>query len=257
MPKIQDILQNWMLGFWSFLIIAAVIVTFWGLLYLFNQHHRMKPPRARIVIAGCGFIGIIFLWFFLTVLAHFSAELRDMHNASVGRENRGILAGILCAAKSIPQPPPTNYDISSVTSAGMSLSAENKTYGSGADAMFVLRVCNSGPPTTLWDFKSHVILSEQGGGEREIDAIIPSMIIPKTNNALQTIIGPYVPTKENFLLDALSQRPLETGAAGNYWLLVHINGINEIPIGTHVIITFHDAYGRETKIDHMWAAPGT
>jgi hypothetical protein len=181
---------------------------------------------------------------------HLNQQVEDMRIAAVGRENRGVEAGVFFAGKSVSVFM-TNVDFSTATSQGMSLTPENKTMQSGADMIFVLRVSNSGAPTTLWNYKAYINLIGQDGKEHEMDASIPSTII-RTNNVIMTLVGPITLTKENFLLDALSFDPMQTGAAGNYWLTIHINGMAEIPTGTHVIITFNDVLGRETKIEHVW-----
>ena len=106
----------------------------------------------------------------------------------------------------------------------------------------------------LFNYKSYIILIGQDGKEHEMDASIPS-VVTKTNESVMTIVGPVNITKGNFLIDALSFTPLASGAAGNYWLLVHVNGINEIPTGTHIVISFTDVFERETKIDYIWT-PG-
>lgn len=251
MPNIQDILQDWKLGVWSFLIISAGVVVFWGLLSLFNQQRLMQPPKARIVIAGCAFIGFIFFWFFLTELARVSSELKDIHATAIERENRGLRAEILLAGPVVGTnaPPSTN---TTVTLQGISSSPQNRTMETGIDMAFVLRIANSGAPTTAWAFKAYIILPDG----KEMDAGIPSIVIPldkdKEIATLSTVVGPYRLTGSRFILDALAFTPLETGAANNYWLMVHVNGLHEVPSGTKFIITFDDVYGRETKVQDLW-----
>jgi hypothetical protein len=247
MPNFKDIFANDWLGFWSFVIIAAGIVLFWGLLFIFNQHHRMKPPKARIIIAGGAFIAFVLLWFFLTGFARICHELNDVRSASVRRENFGLEAGVISAYPVKETGTATNYDASEITAQSMTLSPENRKLQSGIDIGEVLHIANAGDPTTIWDCQTYIILP----GGKEMDASMPSLLVT-TNQTVPSVIGLIKITKENFLLNALSTTPLATGAAGNYWIEIHVNGINEIPAGTHVFVTFHDVYNRPTVIDYMW-----
>jgi hypothetical protein len=77
-----------------------------------------------------------------------------------------------------------------------------------------------------------------------------------SNGIIPTVVGPMPQTKQNFLMTGLSTEPLANGAAGNYWVEIHVNGLSELPAGTHIFITFHDVYNRYTTNDYMWE-PGS
>jgi hypothetical protein len=117
--------------------------------------------------------------------------------------------------------------------------------------IFILHVANAGLPTSLWNYKAYVNLVGQDGQIHEMDASIPSLEITRTNQVM-TLVGPFMATRDNYLLDALSSTPMQSGASGSYWVEVHINGLSDIPTGTHVFITFDDVFDRETKIDYIW-----
>ena len=250
MPNIQDIIQNWKLGVWSFLIIAAAIVVFWGFMVLFNQQHRMKPPKARTIMGGCGLLGFLFCWFFLTELARVGGEINDMHNAAVQRENRGLSADILFAGPTAVMGTNVGTNIYTSKIQGMSSGPTTTSVLNGADVLFVLHIANAGAPTTAWGFRADII---PPSGEK-MPAMIPSLTIPDGGQVplIPTATGGYRTEPDNYLLDSLSFTPLQTGAANNYWLLIHINGITKIESGTVIIITFQDVYGRTVTIQDKW-----
>jgi len=67
-----------------------------------------------------------------------------------------------------------------------------------------------------------------------------------------TAVGPYKLEGDKYLLNALASTPLETGAAGNFWMEIHINGLNEVPLGSLIIISFEDVYGHVITIQDNW-----
>ena len=250
----SGIIQNgaiWILG----LVFAAV---FWlglfGSLWLFDRHHVMKAPKKKYFFVGISLIvgivfgvTLIFCGMMTSVARHLNRQVEDMRTAAVGRENRGLIAGILCIAK-INSLEDTNVVYNEPTSQGLYSSPQNKTIETGSDFCVVVRISNQGAASSLWNYKAYIVLP----GGKEIDASIPSLKIPKSSNVIPTLFGPYKCAKENFLLDALSFSPMESGASGNYWLLIHVNGITEVPSGTHFIISFTDVFVRETRIDYIW-----
>lgn len=247
---------------WLFYLVFGIAFSavVFGALWVFDKHNAMNPKKKKYFFIGLSLLATLFIGTAFTLCAfmssaakHFDQQTEDMRMAAIGRENRGITAGVIACSKSV-QEISTNYDASLVTGSGISSAPANRTMQSGAEAVFVLRISNSGMPTTLWNYKAYINIHGQDGKDHEMDASIPS-IVAKTNNVMQTIVGPINLTKEDFLLDALSFKPIETGAAGYYWLVIHINGIPEIPVGTHVFISFTDALGREIKVDYPWT-PG-
>jgi hypothetical protein len=255
--------QNWIIWLLSLICGFAFAWVVFGALWVWGKHNIMDAKKKKYFYGGIALVSTLFIGatmilcsMMTSVARHLNQQVEDMRTAAVGRENRGIEAGVFLAANTPTPIYITNADWSSATSQGMSLTPENKITQSGANMIFVLRVSNSGPPTTLWNYKAYINLIGQDGKEHEVDASIPSQIIQTTNNIIMTLVGPITLTRDNFLLDALSFKALQTGDAGNYWLVIHVNGIPEIPPGTHVVITFTDIFGREIKIDHIWA-PGT
>ncbi|HUA68867.1 MAG TPA: hypothetical protein VMA13_10005, partial [Candidatus Saccharimonadales bacterium] len=118
----------------------------------------------------------------------------------------------------------------------------------GINMLFVMRVSNSGAPTTAWNWRAYVVLP--GGGV--MDAQIPSVMgLPQT--PLVTAFGPYTPKLEDHLIGALSSSPLPSGGGKEGWIVVHVDNLSRVQNGTHFVITFEDVYGRETKVDHLWA----
>lgn len=262
MPTPHDIIQDWEHGVISFFIISAAVVVFYAFLVVIDQHHRMKPPKRKIFVAGCAFICIVALWTVLALASHFvnfmtavtghlNQQIEDMRTAAISRENRGLIAGVLVATPAVS----TNGVLttnSTITLQSISSSPENRTVEPGSGLIFVLRVVNSGAPTTAWDFRAYIILP--GPDEQKMDASIPSILIPTADTlpSIPTVAGLFQPDAKNFLLNGLAFTPLATGAAQNYWLVVHVNGLHDIPTGTKYVITFHDVYGRTVKVEHTW-----
>jgi hypothetical protein len=252
MPTITDVLDNFKIGAYSFIIIAAGAVILWGALYVFNQHHRMNPPKTRIIIAGCAFIAFLFVWFVLSGISWLGHQISDMRTAAVGRQNRGLGADIIQASPihsvNLIAGAPTNGEVGTLQ--GVISSPENRTLQSGIDMSFVLHVYNSGEPTTAWGFNSYIVLPDG----KEMDASIPSVLVEpdKDLGIIPTSVGNYKLSGDKFLLNALAFTPMATGAAGDYWLTVHVNGLSEVQSGTLFVITFKDVFNRTTTIQDRW-----
>jgi hypothetical protein len=264
MPTItfKDIIQDWERGLISFFIVSAAVVVFYVFLVVIDQHHRMKPPKRKVFAAGCAFMVFMALWMCLasashfigmmmSVTKHFNQQVEDMRTAAIGRENRGLSAGVIgiTPIKNVTSTNP-NPNINFTTLQGVVDSVQKKTIESGTEFAVAIRIANAGPPTTAWNYRAYIILP--GQDSKEIDAIIPGLLLEKAGD-ISTAFGRVKATKENFMIDALSSTPLATGAAGIYWMEIHINGIKEVPLGTHVVITFTDVFDRVTKVDYIWA----
>lgn len=249
--------QNWVIWIIALIFGIAIAAIAFGALWIFDKHNAMNPKKRKYFFIGISLLSALFIGtaaiicgVLTSVTNHFDQQTEDMRTAAIGRENRGIQAGILNISKIVILSNTNGTDFSQATSQGIPNSLENRTIETGADLGVIIRVSNAGEPTTLWDYKCIIILPGQNG--RQIDAMIPSVIM--SNQVIPTIVGPIKMTKENFLLDALSSNPLPTGAAGCYWLDIHVNGLHEVPLESHIIISFHDVIGRETKIDYILSA---
>jgi hypothetical protein len=120
-------------------------------------------------------------------------------------------------------------------------------YAPGMDMMFVIRIVNTGPASSLWNWKSSIRLP----GGSKIGGVIPS-ITGVSTTVVPTVAGPFLPTFENNMLQLLSLHSLGSGEPAEGWLLVHYNGLNTPQDGTLFKISFDDVFGNETRIEHTW-----
>lgn len=250
----SSLAQNTFMWFASFCFGLLVAFIVGGLLWCIDRHAIMKPEKRKYFYGGLVFISmlcfamVLFLCDMMTsVTKHLNAQIEDIRTSATQRENRGLEVGLFSTGLVKPTAPATNYDVADLTEQSMPLSPQNRSMQSGVDVAVILHISNAGEPTTIWNCQTYAILP----GGKEIDATIPEVVV-STNQSVPTLIGMVQLNKTNFLLDALSTTPLATGASGIYWVAVHINGISEIPAGTHIYITFDDAYNRKTKVDYMW-----
>jgi hypothetical protein len=127
--------------------------------------------------------------------------------------------------------------------------ALNRVVVEGADYMMVLRVANSGPPTTAWEWQVKVVMPDN----REQPALFPPLSLDLASMAdLPTIVGPYHCTMENNLLQSLSFHKLDMGDAVNVWTIIHINGLKTLPENSRFVISFEDSYQRTNTFEHVW-----
>jgi hypothetical protein len=271
-PLSPQALQEHMLQGWAvqgILIICSLLLSgaVFGILYAFGKDGLVIQKRRWIVVA----ISSLMAYGALSLIVHVRNDLNaikiaekqmDEHTAkqmelvdnelaairteTLELSKRGLKADVLAASGITPTIQTNSTSLATV--GGAPYSPLNRTIESGINMAFVLRVSNSGRPTTAWGWRASIVLPDG----KEIPAIIPQCTLPTNSGAFPTVIGPVILTKENNMLEALSFNPLATGAGEVVWLVVHVNGLEKPPEGSHFIITFEDVYGRQTKIDHPW-----
>jgi hypothetical protein len=198
----KGLLQNWGLEVLAVIIGVLFYCGLWFSLFLFGRHDVTTAPKKKHFFIGISFLVTVFFGLVLildsmmsSVARHLNQQVEDMRIAAVGRENRGLYGDIVLAgpgaSNNNPKYAPTNY---TATLQGMPSSPLNSTLQSGVDMDFVLHIYNSGPPTIVWNFKSYIILPDSNG--KQVDAIIPSLLISKNSKEIATIdtpVGPYQP----------------------------------------------------------------
>lgn len=254
-------LQNWVV--WVFcagVAVAFSAIAYW-MLWIFNKHDAMNPQKRK------HFFGLVFLLSFIVILAltafcnmmnsatrYFSAQVEVIKNDVIQRQKEKSAAGLRANLLNMGQFSSGTNVVTNKTIMSMSAisgkDAKIDENGSGINVLCVIRIMNSGMPSTAWNWKAHIVLV----GGTKIEASIPSVAVNE-GQSIPTIAGPFSPTYQNHLPDALAFVPLQTGGGTNCWLALHINGLDKIPEGAHFIITFNDVNDKEVRIEHVFT-PG-
>jgi hypothetical protein len=251
---------------WTVRAIAGIVVPscVYYFLWIFKAGHPVmnKKTRRHFFVASA-IIVFLGLGLFIHVFHHFDNEIKGATYSAYPPDGR-LQAGVLCL---MPLAPPQLMPLPNAplpngkkqtkqtneipaTLAGATSGAANMT--NGYNMLFVIRVSNSGPPTTAWGWNISAILPNGG----KMDVQIPSVSGFTVNAPLPTVYGPYNLKLEDNLLDKLASSPLAFGGSAEGWIAVHLNGLTEVPSGTKFIITFSDVFGKQVKIEHIWV-PGT
>jgi hypothetical protein len=114
----------------------------------------------------------------------------------------------------------------------------------GANLSVVLRIENAGSPSTAFGWKAFAVLP----GGTKVEGNIPILVSIKGGFFQPTGFGSFQLTKDNNLLEALSEAPLATGSAKIGWLPLHLSGFSKVPDGTKIVISFTDAFEREKSV---------
>jgi len=218
----------------------------WLVLFIFGLEARVIRPKRKVFWIAGFFTAFLAVDLLVESARHFNSQMEDIRNATP--RHGGFRAGLISAFKiNNPMQPSTNQI--TVTMSGIGPQNANIDQN-GANFGFILRIENSGQPSVAWNWKVSIYLPSG----QQMDAAIPSLAVD-SSGPIATIIGPYYLKMEDNLIQSLATSPLPTGAGKIGWMIIHMNGINEIPIGSRFILTFDDVFGRQTKIEHVWAPP--
>jgi predicted outer membrane lipoprotein len=128
---------SWILG----LLLATIFYfALFGALWLFDKHSIMKAPKKKYFFVGISllfavFFGLVFIFcgMMTSVTRHLNRQVEDMRIAAIGRESRGLIAGVLSAGPiTTTNKMPSTNAISTLQ--GMPTSQINRTMESGVDA---------------------------------------------------------------------------------------------------------------------------
>jgi hypothetical protein len=230
-------LWSWFCGNFSWWVIASVVS--WGITRLFMKFFGKSPGQMKKEIA-------LFLIFFVggvALLASVTYGLIYQPQASSMVLKGGLKWQIILCGPSGPVVTSTNVSLATISSENAGLTK----IGSGISILFIVRIVNTGPDTTAWNWKAGVAIP----GGSTLEGTIPS-VSELADVILPTVIGPYKPTKDNNLLQVLSTHPLKTGDTITGWLVMHVNGLDSTPNDCHFIVSFEDNFGRQIQIDDHW-----
>ena len=206
----------------------------------------MTPPKRKVFWIAGFFVAFLVVDVLVESARHFNGQMEDIRTANP-RHGR-FRAGFLSAFK-INNPIQSSTNQITVTMSGVG-PQNAKIDQNGANFGLILRIENSGQPSVAWNWKVSIYLPSG----QQMEAAIPSVAV-ESAGPIATIIGPYYLKMEDNLIQSLATSPLPTGAGKIGWMIIHMNGINEIPIGSRFILTFDDVFGRQTKIEHEWGPP--
>jgi hypothetical protein len=130
--------------------------------------------------------------------------------------------------------------------ATMSGIGTNKLEEGGINLIVILRVSNSGQPSTAWNWR--VDLKAPNGNV--FSAVIPSVASIAGN--FTTKIGLVHIGLENNLLSMFNETSLPTGTAKVGWIPLHINGLNSIEDNSELLIVFDDAFRNPVVKRHRY-----
>lgn len=224
--------------FVKWIVYACLGSVFWRLIRLMNGWKGWRTSRKKEVI-----FWVVSLPMFFAIVS-FASTLGPPRG---GKFRAGVITVARVATPSVVGG--TNELVrSGVTISGIGV--PQKIDEKGVNFLVVAKVDNPGQPSTAWNWKVTAILD---GGTR-LPALIPSVTFPQPFT-IDTIIGPYSCKMEDNLLQSLSVNPLPQGSSKIGWLMFHISGISELPIGSQIQISFENVFGRKTVIEHPWDPP--
>jgi|GEM_PF-4239389 len=240
----RNILENWLLVLLTAIVTALVLWGVHGILYAFGKESTLTPERRKYFYG----IGSIFVFCFLLFAQHITSLLQDISAASPRKG--GFRAGFLALIKidSIKFADLATNQVSTITMSGIGGTPRISEHG--VQIGLIVKIDNSGQPSTAWNWKAHV---EIPGGSK-LEARIPGVSI-QSNTIVQTVVGPFTIAPENNLISSLSVNPLPTGAGTIGWLMIHVNEISAIPEGARIVLTFEDVFSRPTKVQFVWTDP--
>ena len=220
----------------------------YGFLYVLGKHTVIAKEKRKYFFL----LASIVLFFSITMYERMDRQLEDIRSGA--SHPGGLHAGVIWVGriddsqfKYITNAIPSTNDVFTMSS--ISTSPGNAQIGKGVNYVVILRVDNSGEQSVAWGWKASLVLP----GGSKLSGFIPS--VGGVDGTVPTVIGPIRMRLENNLLQSLSESPLARGTAKVGWLPIHFNGLNELPNGSVIQITFIDVFGHEVKVEHVWGPP--
>ena len=230
----DSIARSLLTGLVTFIISCVLTGLAWLVLYSLGKDTSIQPKKRKYFLLGSTVLFLIIISAYLTI--HRQLEAISKTTPRSGNMQADVL-GV------VPIPPShvqastnifvltTNPVVATISGIGT-----NKLEEGGINLIVILRVSNSGQPSTAWNWR--VDLKAPNGNL--FPAVIPSVAAIAGN--FPTIIGEVHIGLENNLLSMFNETSLPTGTAKVGWIPLHINGLNSIEDNSELLIVFDDAF---------------